>query len=362
MNTDKKNQHFIPKFYLKHFSYKKNEKQIGIFNVENKFFHPTSKLKTQGSKNFFYGTDGIIENNLSNIEGKLASAIRNLINTQKLPKKLSNDHIEMLVFVSLTHLRNPTIINFMNDSREEMRKALLRLDPNSDTKKIVPVIDHDVMIKVALSGLKEGLVHLSDLDYKLLINKTNIPFISSDFPVVKYNRFLEEKKWPHGKTGYANTGLQIFIPINPTITIVLFDSMIYKVGNKKDTCWELNHQKDIDQLNLLQILNCLNTVFFNENISKNYIEKLFEKLLKYNRANKVNLELSYLINDGEDDQSYLSKEKNLMNVGTTDCEIKLDITGIKIHSNSKKIKLSKSMVQLRPKALEELKKRSRNRH
>lgn len=53
MPTDKKNQHYIPKFYLRNFSYDGNKNQIGVFNIFNNIYVQQAKLKTQGSKNFF---------------------------------------------------------------------------------------------------------------------------------------------------------------------------------------------------------------------------------------------------------------------------------------------------------------------
>ena len=246
MNTEKKNQHYIPKFYLRNFSYEKNEKQIGIYNLKSSFFFDKATLKDQGSKNFFYGKDGIIENNLSNIEGQLATLINTIINHKILPQKDSFLHIVLLTFVGLTDIRNPVFINFLKDSLESaMKKEILELDPNADIEKLIRKINHDEAIEMAFSGLKPIIENTVDLDFKLLINKTEIPFISSDFPVVKYNKFLEMKKWKHGKTGYSNTGLKIFIPLSPEIIIVLYDSMIYKVGYKKKHYLEINQVKRI---------------------------------------------------------------------------------------------------------------------
>ena len=59
--------------------------------------------------------------------------------------------------------------------------------------------------------------------------------------------------------------------------------MIYKVGNKKDLNVILNDERDINQLNILQFLNCLETVYFNENCTEHYIKTLFDKSLKYKK-------------------------------------------------------------------------------
>lgn len=345
-NTDKKNQHYIPRFYLKKFSFESNEKQIGIFNIQKSFFYQTATLKNQGARNFFYGHDGEIEENLSNIEGHLSTSINQIINNRKVPIKRGFEHFQLLNFVALTHLRNPTLIDSMKATRELMKSNLLQLDPNVDADKLVPEIPHETAIEVALSSIMQVVENIADLDFKLLINKTKFPFITSDFPVVKYNKFLEVKNWDRGKTGFGNTGLKIFIPINPEMTIILFDSMVYKVGNKKDCFCELRNENDVDQLNILQLLNCLETVYFNENCSEHYIRTLFEKSKKYSKANEPESKLSYLLKKGEEFDS--NKKKNLMILGSSDCEIKLDVQGVKIHSGSLKIDMRIHENILRP--------------
>lgn len=128
--------------------------------------------------------------------------------------------------------------------------------------------------------------------------------------------------------------------------------MIYKIGHRKRKTLELHNKNDIDQLNILQILNCFTTVFFNEKVSKHYIETLIIKSKKYKKANVPNSQLSHIIKNGERNQIDFSKKtKNLVILGSSDCEIKLNINGIKIHSNAIKVKLTKAMAQIRPRPL-----------
>ncbi len=351
MNTEKKNQHYIPKFYLRNFSYEFNGKQIGIFNINNSIFFPRAKIKTQGSGNFFYGHDGVVEDNLAQIEGILSPLIREITSVLKVPKQDGYSHLELLTFVALMDLRNPVFLNYIKDSRKLIAQRLIEVDETTNIDKLVPKVSHDDAIKLALSSLPDIISNLSDLSYKLLINKTETPFITSDFPIIKYNQFLEKKKWKYGKTGYGNTGLQMFVPLSPSVIIVFYDSMIYKVGFKKRAVCDITRPKDVEQLNMLQVLNCYNTVFFNESITEHYIRQLFEKSSKFTRANKTMIELGNLVEVGDKKlivESEEKEEKNLIRLGTTDCDINLDINGLKIHSNSKKIKLSTSIAQVRP--------------
>jgi hypothetical protein len=348
MNTEKKNQHYLPKFYLRNFSYAGNNKQIGLFNLKSSFYYDKATLKTQGSKNFFYGYDGIIENGLSQIEGFLASNIKKIIETEELPKKNTKDYYDLLTFVGLTDLRNPIMVQSIKNSTDEMRSRLLELDPNADINNLIPELNHDDTISLALSGLENVVKNILDLDFKLLINKTANPFICSDFPIIKYNQFLEGRKWRFGKTGYGCTGLQIFIPINSRIMIVFYDPMIYKVGVKKNQNCAVTNQYDIDKLNVLQLINCIETTFFDEKVSEDYIRKLFKSSKGFKRANQTKSDVSYLIEYGKENSLIESGKQNLLHLISTDCEVNLKIEAIRMHSHTKAIKLHPSLAQLRP--------------
>jgi hypothetical protein len=346
--TDKKNQHYIPKFYLRNFSYKKNGKQIGFYNIKADKFFQSGKLKTQGSKSFFYGKDGIIENTLSKIEGEIAQTIQEIINTQELPPRDTIHHGNILVFVALTHLRNPVIIESIKEQSLQFEK-LMNLDLPKNVKKFTsPEMTHEHSINLSLSMLPDIVDILRDLEYKIIINETSTPFIASDFPVVKYNQFLEFKKWPHGRTGYGTVGLQIFIPLSPSIVLLLFDSNIYKVSDKKKHKLKLTNITDIRQINALQLLNCFESIFFNEEVNELYVRSIVLENKKFIKPNQVKSSLAYM----RTLKDPIPSHKNLLVVGSTDLETRLKISGINLHSKSKKYVFNPSVAQLRPIAKE----------
>jgi hypothetical protein len=345
--ANKKNQHYIPKFYLRNFSYDGNNCEIGIFNIFNEKYVTRAKLKTQGSKNFFYGVDGEVENNLAKIESILAKLIKNIISNKTPPKKNSDEHFVLLLFVAITEARNPVRIEVFKKHFSQMEEKLKELSPDVEMDKFFPELTHEEHIKLSFSSVDEVIHHINDLDFKILINKTSNPFITSDFPIVKYNQFLEQKKWKHSKSGYALVGLKIFIPLSPELTIVFFDSSIYKIGNKKDRTVVITKKEDIDQLNILQFVNCLSTIFFNKMITEDYILFLNNQSKKYSRANDPKLEMSYIIGKDDDKQEILSGKENLMIFNSTDCEINLNPSFLKIHSNGKHHKLNSTLAQVR---------------
>jgi hypothetical protein len=123
MNSEKKNQHFVPKFYLRNFSYLGNEKQIGLYNTRNKFYFKTATLRDQGSRDFFYGTDGIIEDSLSEIEGHLSVVIKKILELDS-PALSQDEQYILLLFIVLTGSRNPSKINGISEMTIKMRERL----------------------------------------------------------------------------------------------------------------------------------------------------------------------------------------------------------------------------------------------
>ena len=350
MATDKKNQHYVPKFYLRNFSYRNNKKQIGVFNIPSHTYFNQASLKHQGSKNFFYGTDGVIENNLSIIEAHLAKVIREILENNTIPKKQSEDHTVLLFFVAITDLRNPVSIEGTKMRFQELTNRVQELYENADTSQSVPTVNHEDVIAMSFSALKDVVPTMRDLDYKLLFNRTKRPFITSDFPIVKYNQYLESKKWPLSKTGYGLVGLQIFIPLSSEVALIFFDPDIYKVGDKKRKSYSITKEEDVNSLNILHFINCFETIFFDEKADEAYIKFLFDKSKKYKRANLSKSELNYLLKDGDNQEEiFKSGKKNLIILNSTDCETNLKIEGVKIHSRGAAHKLNSSGAQLRRK-------------
>ena len=325
-NTQSKNQHFVPKFYLKNFSFENNKNEIGIKIKNSGRFIRNGPIKSQASKDFFYGKDGVVENWLSNLEGKHNTVIKNIILTQLLPKFETPDYYELIKFICLTNFRNPVIINAFKEMWKLTSESIedFHVQKNINLEEKYQELGHEDSIKIMISYFEKLTPILIDLEYKLLVNKTKFPFITSDLPLIRYNSYLEPTNWPQGKTGFGNIGIQIFIPISPELCLVFFDKDVYKVGNRRNKLVELIDSRDIDQLNLLQVVNSNNLLFFNDKIHNHYIEKLIQTAKKFTTPNKSFLEIEKL---------KANESGQLMILGINDCEINLNISKIKTYTN-----------------------------
>ncbi|MDA3821326.1 MAG: DUF4238 domain-containing protein, partial [Bacteroidales bacterium] len=184
-----------------------------------------------------------------------------------------------------------------------------------------------------------------DLCCKLIINKSNIPFITSNHPVVRYNQFLEKRKFPGGKSGLASKGLQIFYPISPWLTVIFYDCKVYKCGYKRRAIIETTNKTDIDSLNLLQALNCDDIIYFSEKTNLHYISILAEKREMNFTLNKGTMN-EYPVVDTPD-----GNKSTLMHYHVQDHGINLSLSFIKETDYAKYYTMTGYAVELRNEAL-----------
>lgn len=344
MKTEKENQHYVPKFYLRKFSCNDQGKQIGIYNIDTCFYFPTAPLRHQGSKSYFYGEDGILEDLLSETEGHQARLLRKIIDENFIPQKNTSEHVELITLLLLTQLRNPKSAEYIDKSFDNLTQAIYSKSP--EYKDIIS--DYKISITdpigLSISALKKITDFCLDLDYKLIVNNSKESFITSDNPLIKYNQFLEANAYPRGSTGFGNLGFQMFFPLNSTKMIIFYDPICYKVGSKNSKVIETKNKRDIEQLNILHFLNCNNTVFFNEKIKQPTLQRLHQQSLRYTKANEViTKEFPKIEADGK-----VKENSTIIMTTKTECKTKLDLTFIKLTDKAKYFKVDRRIAQIRP--------------
>lgn len=73
-----KNQHFVPRCYLKAFTRDEGNATIKLFNLDRQRFIPTAPVKNQCSGSYFYGEDPRLENAIQACENQYASLLRSI--------------------------------------------------------------------------------------------------------------------------------------------------------------------------------------------------------------------------------------------------------------------------------------------
>jgi hypothetical protein len=345
--AEKENQHYVPKFYLRKFSYKENNKQIGVLNLAKEFYFPTANIKNQASKSYFYGKNLEVEDALGKLESIYSTVIKSICEKEDLPKRSSFDYYLIIQFIILTGLRNPISSETSKEAFDKFVDNLQSRSSKDQQFNYLRVSTDD--IKFFVFKLIILLTEMcNDLEYKIIINNTPIPFITSDNPVIKYNQFLEKRKFHGSATGYASLGLQFFLPLNPKLAIIGYDKTIYKIGFNKQTRLVTSNIKDIESLNLLQYSNCYENIYFNHLVSQQYLLKLLTISKKFPKANIGMAEEYPMMNE----RGEFLKNETISVMYKTDCKTKLDLSFIKETRSAKSLKLSNRAVHVRPHAEE----------
>jgi hypothetical protein len=302
----KKKQHFVPKFYLRNFSHNSSGKKLGIFNIPSFKFIPSDvgNLKNQAYKDYFYDHDPSVENAFDELEEFVAKIIQDILIQNSTPITGSKEHYALLTFIIFLSERTTYRVDELNESADKCIRAILSKDPSVssylDNKKFL-------MTEPTHVALRQAALYLPltfDLYFKLIINKTEQPFITSDHPVVLYNQFLEPRKNYGGNTGLACKGLEIFLPLSPRHLLVFFDSNVYKLGNRKNLSIDVTINSDVRALNLLQCISANENLYFNEETSEPQIRSIVNQATRYRRKTRANVD-EYVSTRAKEKMHYL---------------------------------------------------------
>ena len=199
-------QHYVPRFILRNFGLMGSDTQIGAFRIAEAKFLPRTSIKDQAHQNHFYEVQAI-ENWLEEVESAAAPVIARAVNHEVLPSRRTEEYRSLVKLAFLQSSRTPDAAGEAN----AMRKLLLeKMDPNGSAERgklNAPA--------TAMWGTLESLHVVHDLCCKLLCNRTEVPFVISDDPAVRYNQFLEEQGWTRMYIGIALRGFQLFLPLSP---------------------------------------------------------------------------------------------------------------------------------------------------
>ena len=254
MSTNK-NQHFVPRCYLRPFTSREEDKTICLFNVDQLRAIPNASVRHQCAKSYFYGRNSKLEQAIQFVEQSYSAIAREL----RAPGHVlrAGDKIVLLRFLLLQHLRT-----------EAASRRAVEMAACSDSVLGVEAFSFRFgvreAVQLAMRTYAEHMSAIDDLKVCLLRNKTPIPFITSDDPAVITNRWYFEDKRVVGRSfGMSASGLLGLMPITPDILCVAYDGDVYTIPNQGGWA-ELRRELDVKAFNQHQLLNCFANVFVHE--------------------------------------------------------------------------------------------------
>ena len=294
--NDKLRQHYVPKFYLRNFS--ENNKSIGLYRFKEKKIIKQGSIRDILQKKYYYGKNPYVENKLANYEGKWSDIISYIIETESLPIDAKN-LILLRYFILISSARTQKRGDEINKYYTSLMKKLLEIaDPEFfESLKIAENDRFSMRMEFPslsfIDAAGQILPLVIDLKLELLINKSNIDYVTSDNPTVFYNQLFQFKNLSRG-FGWGEYGIQFIIPISPKIAICMYDGKVYNLRKRI-----FNSSKQINKLNELFLNNSDELiVFMYGEDDKVKEEKLsyINRLVKKRRQVSVKNEDSNLIN------------------------------------------------------------------
>lgn len=264
--AEKKNQHFVPQFYLRNFS--NDGRSVAAYLLSSQRYIPVASIKDQCSKDYLYGKDSWLEETFSQLETGMARIVTRILATNRLPRRNSGDYARMLVFIGAQKGRTLGAGKDQNDLLKGMGEYLI---PPIAESIGYPEAAEDLELELvepirsSLEVMAECAPMIMDMTMILLVNESGLGFITSDDPVVLYNLYMEDQL--SGFLGLQSIGLQIFFPLSPTHMILLYDSHVY--GLPKDTeTFRVTDPKDVRELNRLMAVHARSVVYFDGRVTQ----------------------------------------------------------------------------------------------
>jgi hypothetical protein len=282
-----KNQHFVPRCYLRPFTLEGGNSAINLYNIDRGRFIERAPVKNQCSGDYFYGQDRQFEAAIQSVESAYAGVLREILN---LGCKLTQEHYDVLrIFWMLQNLRTEAA------SRRAVEMA-------ADTVEVMGEEGNRFRLKIkdavqlAMSAFADSMNVVMDLKVCLIKNTTDVPFITSDDPAVLTNRwYLDGPKTRGMSFGMRDAGALLLLPLSPKICCICYDSDVYSIASENS--WvSVRNKSDIHALNEFQILHCRANLFLRD---ESYAEQLHESVVKVKARRIENRHfINYAVFDG----------------------------------------------------------------
>jgi hypothetical protein len=261
-----KNQHFVPRCLLRPFTLGGDGVAINVFNISRDRPIWNAPVKSQCSRDYFYGHDGQMESILASLEGKFAAILKKL-QTDRMPD--DDEKRWLMLFVLVQWRRTAAAIEEMKLQQEDFKDKAL-----AEHKEQRHELDltHDEVVAISMKmgfGMRE---YTQDLKISIILNTSHTDFIISDNPSVLTNR-LHLQRWNNRNFGVSNSGAIFLLPLSPKLSFIAYDRAAYTMPGSSNFV-EMKKESDVSALNELQALSATENIYFSQRGASDKIGEL----------------------------------------------------------------------------------------
>jgi hypothetical protein len=322
----KTKHHYVPRFYLKWFASK--PRRVNVYTLGSQRFLKDVSLKDQCQRPRFYGKADDVEDDLMKLETIVSPALREIVEDSKLPDIGSMQHTHVLLFAAFQLSRTPMAATAMSEGFNKMIDLVNPKVGKGGKELEEQRMKFDFAVQESLRNSALVAEYWADLEVHLLVNSGDQGFLTSDNPVVLYNKYCEGLKG-FGTTGAVKRGLQVFLPLSPRHLILFYDKHVYKVGVKNSRTTEVSSFNDIRSINQLQTVNADQVLLFSNWNDVEAITKLINRGKKYRRPEVSEVE-EFLAEDDPERES-------LLKLYPVPLDVKLDLSFMQLRRKAQAV-------------------------
>lgn len=270
-----KEHHYVPQFYLRNFS--ANGKAVRAFNIARRLHVPAASIRGQCRRSYLYGgSESKLEGALADLEGVASTAIRGIVQCGSLPTD-QRERLALGTFALAQWGRTPTAARLHNLWITKMYRNIARTVPDL-ADRFGPrlgelcVEQPDAILDTTVESVRYAPAIL-DLRVKVVRNASTIEFVTSDAPVAFHNQWAQEVRGV-GTIGYACSGLQIFLPLDPVHLLVFYDPRVYRIGSERASFVTTADLRFVRQMNALQAMHAEENVYYRSAASAESVDAL----------------------------------------------------------------------------------------
>lgn len=220
-------QHYVPRFLLRKFGLGKKDR-VHVFDKQKNCAF-VSNAKAVAAENGLYdfvfmGMPMTMEPSLAKLESNAAQHLAQIEDSRRLSAPLSEARVQLACFLAVQMVRTRARMNTFADISQRMEIWLRAQGMDEGYFASDPKVGDGENARRALwakqisNAPKDFAPALLKKDWLLLQTSRQHPFIIGDSPLAMFNMI---DRAPRGNLGINVEGIEIYLPINPQLTLGL---------------------------------------------------------------------------------------------------------------------------------------------
>lgn len=242
MRDEKVSQHYVPRLHLRRFSTSPDSDTVNCFDKQNENSFTTSVDGTAVEDFFYDGKRELepeMENFLENLESRVGGLYTRIVETESLDCLSQKEKVTFALFLGVQIVRTRGERSSIRGIVESIEEKIPRENMAEEFREELDEAKKEESLREVQNNLiKDGATDFADmlmeLNWHLFVNDTDLPYYTSDHPVVKHN---ELDFGPYGNQGLMSPGVQIYFPLTPWLLLSIVEPSIYpgrpEVSNTK---------------------------------------------------------------------------------------------------------------------------------